>query len=173
MRINMTADADSIRHFSPAPDGTYVLQVVDKKDQASKKGDPQVILEMEIAEGPHMGRKVWHCLTFIPRGQEKQAAPGHGMALHALHAFGLPYNGELNFDSEELIGRTARVNLGTEMYTNKEGVQRHKNVILEFLTDDEPEAKNPQASGAPAKSIKQTIREKNTGEGDGLEDVPF
>jgi len=100
-------------NFSPAPRGIYTLQVADHSDgqrtQGGKNpGTPITKMTCEIADdGEHFGKRVWHNVTWIPRGTGEKANAGHGMAVHFLHAVGLPFDGKFKFAESDLQGRTS------------------------------------------------------------------
>ena len=147
--------------FPPAPRGIYTVQVADFEDGQTKgnpeKGTPvrnKVDLTLEVSDqGDEFGKKVWLTITQIPKG-----APGHGMMVHQLHAFGLALDGNYDFDTAELQGRTARVLLGV---TQKEKVKDGKtylndvNFIEELYTEKHPE---------PADGVLPPPREPRKGE---------
>lgn len=121
------ADADS--NFPVAPDGTIAyLTVVEAKERKTKEsGRDMLELEHLVAEGEYKERvRVWHFLTFIEPG-----AKGHGMTLHALHAYGFNPDGENDYGAEQFLQRTVKVELGVDTYQGK-----RKNVIKKFLIDE-------------------------------------
>lgn len=130
------ADADS--NFPVAPEGTIAyLTVVEngaKERKAKESGRDMLELEMLVSEGEYKEKvRVWHYLTFIEAG-----AKGHGMTLHALHAFGFEAEGENDFGAAQFVGRTVKVELGVDTYQGK-----RKNVIKKFLVEEEPPARKP------------------------------
>jgi hypothetical protein len=167
-RINLTANAaEESGSYEPVPEGEYVLTVIKVTDKTTSTGRDMVNLELAVDEGPYRDRKVWTNVTFIPAGE-----PGHGLMVQALKAFGLPFDGELDFDTSEFEGRTCRAKLVIEPYTDKEGKTKKKNAIptAGFITDKTetpaPAAAQP-ASRAAAAGLKgkTTVKPK--------EEVPF
>ena len=61
--------------FKPAPRGFYMLQIADHSEgektvKGKYPGTPITKFVCEIAnEGEHFGKKVWHNVTWIPRGK--------------------------------------------------------------------------------------------------------
>ena len=98
------------------PEGEYFLtcthvQHLDKSEQPlkSKKGNDMWVLEFTVAEGEHKDRKLWHHLVFIPAG-----APGHGMPLKCLKAFGIDPEGDTDILPEHLEGLTVKARVKVE-----------------------------------------------------------
>ena len=193
VRINYRSDANAENtgqggnaQFSPAPRGVYTLQIADFSDgevtQGGKNpGTPITKLTCEIAdEGEHFGKRVWHNVVWVPRGNGEKANPGHGMAVHFLHAVGLQYDGEFSFEESDLQGRTFRALLGVAAYdkvVNGRTYSNEKNFVEELFTDQHPEPasdelpppRRPRSAGA-AKSAAKPNAEAHQPESD---EVPF
>lgn len=140
-------------NFSPATRGIYTLQVVNHSDgertQGGKNpGTPITKMTCEIADdGEHFGKRVWHNVVWIPRGSGKNANAGHGMAVHFLHAVGLPFDGKFKFNESELQGRTFRALVGVTTYdkiANGRTYTNEKNFIEEIYTESHPEPANDE-----------------------------
>jgi hypothetical protein len=171
-RINLTANAaEESGSYEPVPEGEYVLTVLKVTDKVTSTGRDMVNLEMAIDEGPYRGRKVWSNVTFIPAGEA-----GHGLMVQALKAFGLPFDGELDFDTSDFEGRTCRAKLVIEPYTDtKTGKQKMKNAIptAGFITDksDAPAPKSAAAAHPATRAAAAGLTGKTTVKP--KEEVPF
>lgn len=155
--------------FEPAPRGIYTIQVANYRDGMTQTKRPMVVLECEVAdEGEAFGKKVWLTITQIPKGQK-----GHGIMVHALHAFGLAHDGDLDFDTNDFQGRQARALLGVKPYTKvKDGktYTNDVNYIEALYTDNHPEPEElppapTQKAAASATDGATPVR--------GKEKVPF
>src|SRR5688500_15901133 len=118
MSIKFTGDqaaADADNSYPVAPEGTVAFLTVVKggaKERKASSGRDMLELEMLVSEGEYKEKvRVWHYLTFIEAG-----AKGHGMTLHALHAFGFDPDGENEFSAEAFEGVTVKVELGVDTY---------------------------------------------------------
>lgn len=127
--------------FEPAPRGFYTIQVADTKDGMTTPGKnpsrPMVVLECEIADGPYLGKKVWHTVVQIPAD-----AKGHGIMVHSLHAFGMAHDGDLDFDTDEFQGKTAKALLGVKPFTKIVNGTKYTNMvnyIEELYTENNPQ----------------------------------
>lgn len=171
-------------NFSPAPRGIYTLQVADHSDgqrtQGGKNpGTPITKMTCEIADdGEHFGKRVWHNVTWIPRGTGEKANAGHGMAVHFLHAVGLPFDGKFKFAESDLQGRTFRALLGITTYdkvVNGQTYTNEKNFIEEVYTEAHPEPDELPAPRAQRKDARQTPKDKQAERpgADNEEPVPF
>lgn len=136
--------------FPPAPRGFYEIQVADYTD-GETKGDengngkrPKVDLMCEIsndianlgANSPEFGKRAYVTVTMIPKG-----AKGHGILVHALHAFGLAHDGNLDFDTNEFQGKKAWVLLGVEPRTKEKDGRtfvNEVNVVEALYTENHP-----------------------------------
>ncbi len=182
------AEAESVSgggggNFSPAPRGIYTLQVADHSDgertQGGKNpGTPITKITCEIAdEGEHFGKKVWHNVVWIPRGNGEKANAGHGMAVHFLHAVGLPFDGKFKLSESDFQGRTFRALLGITTYDkvfNGRTYTNEKNFIEELYTKKHPEPANDELP-APRKDARQTLKDKQVAAHGAVseDEVPF
>lgn len=105
--------------FTPALPGEYTMRIVNTTEKTTKQGWDMVNCECEIADGEYAGKKVWHNVVFIPKGNK-----GEGMALHFLHAIGQPYEGEFDTEPLEWIEKTFKAKLIIEK--DLQGVERNK-----------------------------------------------
>ena len=193
-RINYRGDAgaESPRQggqakFQPAPRGIYTLQVADHSDgevtQSGKNlGTPRTKLVCEIADkGAHFGKRVWHNVVWIPRGNGEKPNPGHGMAVHFLHAVGMQYDGDFSFEESDLQGRQFRALLGVTTYdkvVNGKTYTNEKNVVEEVYTERHPEpASTPPPRKDAFKDARELLKHKQPPQGQAEpvndEDIPF
>lgn len=107
MRYQGSAASDPGSTF---PEGDYYLEctaVQDKdkegNDKKSKNGNDMWVLELTVKEGEFAGRKVWHYLVWLPAG-----APGHGMTLRAIHAFGHDPEGDNDYTPDHFLNVTVK-----------------------------------------------------------------
>lgn len=162
-RINYKADANAEQNeqYKPAPRGIYTLQISDYSDGEVTKtgkhpGTPMTKLICEICdEGEHFGKKVWHNVVWVPPGRA-----GHGLAVHFLHAVGLPYDGEFEFDESELQGRRFRALVGVKTYDKINEGQKitcEKNYIEEVYTEKHTEPKTLPIPIKIAEKLKKAV----------------
>ena len=168
-RVNMKANGaeEAGSGFPPIPEGEYYLVVKKVTDGiVASSGRQKANLEFEVGTGPYEGRKIWHTLTFIPEGDA-----GHGLMVQALKALNMPHDGELDFDSQELLGKVCRAKVIIATY---EGKKNNKIDVAGFLTDFDgegkpaaPQAKTPPVERQPAAAGARASAPASTGK------VPF
>ena len=160
MRVQIRADAaEENQGFEPFPEGDYLLECVKVEDKRTRTGRDMVVLELKVSEGPSAGRKLWHNLTLIPAGEK-----GHGFTVAALHAFRLPYDGELDFSTEDFIGRNARAHVAIEEREWEDKVIK-SNKVAYFITGDGHPQLKPQKS--------EPVRERFASKAASEDAVPF
>src|SRR3990167_8281192 len=85
------------------PDGEYELIITNVKETTSKAGDYQVVVDLEVVDGPHKGHKVrFHRVTFFTDPKAKAAF----VAILFLKAIGEPHEGKLDVDPNNWINKT-------------------------------------------------------------------
>lgn len=158
------AEAEGQGNFTPFPAGEYLLVAKEAKtgptkDQRRRKTE----LKCEVVDGQYAGRLIWTTLTWIPKGE-----PGHGIALSALKAMGLPYDGSLRFSAQDLVNRPfkAQVIIDAEYDPSKPTNKVKKFISDQEMLDQEQEfagGKGEQApptrpAAAPARAAAPPVR---------------
>lgn len=140
---NAASDPNSV---IPADEYFLCCTHVQDKDKEgnplkSKKGNDMWVLEMTVHEGPQKDRKLWHYMVFLAAG-----APGHGMTLKSIKAFGIDPEGDIDLLPEHLLNvvvkAKVKVDPGTDEYPEP------KNAIAKWFTPGEL-AKPTAVGGEP------------------------
>ena len=127
--------------FSPLPPAEYVFKCEEAKLGETSTHRKKIDLTLVVDEGEFEGRKVWHTLTFIPKGDA-----GHGLTISCLKAFGLLDPEEpsrIRVNREDFEGRTARARTKIEEYQGK-----NRTKIERWISSEQPAT----APSAPAVS---------------------
>lgn len=134
--------------FEPAPRGFYTIQVADYKEGKTATQRDMITLTCEVAdEGPEFGKKVWHNVTKIPKGEK-----GHGFMVLSLHAFGMVDGSTFDFEPNKFQGQTARALLGVKPLTKVKDGRTYTNMVnfVEALyTANHPEPAELPPAPAP------------------------
>ena len=156
-------------NYTPFPPDRYLLRVLEEKSGMTKESHRvKTDLTLEVDEGPYKGRKMWTTWTAIPAGE-----PGHGLTVQALHAFGLEYDGDLDFDTADFVDRVCEASVEIQAYTDNKGNPRKKNAIPAggYITESSKEsatAAPPKAAAPPPAKAAATRPEEED-----LESCPF
>lgn len=100
-------DANGVQmdKFFTGPDGEYNLKIVDVTPGTTGNGDPKVVVDYEIVDGPSKGLPInYHTITFF----RDKASKGAGITLKFLKAIGEPYEGEFEWNEKNWMGRHVR-----------------------------------------------------------------
>src|SRR6516164_5590981 len=69
------------RSFDPIPAGDYIVQVVESEIRDTKAGTgKQLVLTLEVVDGPFTGRKLWDRLNIVNQSPEAQRISQRSLA---------------------------------------------------------------------------------------------
>jgi hypothetical protein len=105
------------------PEGTYLVKIEDAVEKPSKdEQKQQVNIQVRLSVPDHPNAKpIWHYLPGIsPQDDEEKANTKRLMVCAFLDAFNIPYDD--GFETEDLMGAEATLNLGLEQRDNGEVV---------------------------------------------------
>jgi hypothetical protein len=95
--------------FVTVPPGTYVCKVAEAHPGTTRSGDDRWALRLVVAEGEYTGRQVaWDGLVFSRRGMVR--------VRRVFAAFGLPTEGKVRVEPDDLCGRAALVEVRPAQY---------------------------------------------------------
>lgn len=168
-------------NFTAAPRGVYWLQIVEAKltktgPNAKNPGVPMLQFVLEVADDDArdaLGKKVWHNVTLIPRGNGEKAAGGHGIAVHWFKATKMRMDGKpfkiedfLEQDHSMVQGFLEEDSYTKGQYTNA------SNKLVQVYTDTHPAPTSeaewpepPKKKAAPAAGAQRSQAE--------MDEVPF
>ena len=91
MDFNPAEVPEDERSFDPLPAGDYTMQVIDSEIKATKanNGDQQLVLTLEVIDGPFSNRRVWDRLNIRNHNADAQRIAQRGLADLCL-AVGIP-----------------------------------------------------------------------------------
>ena len=93
-RYNMDGVSED-GYVDAIPAGVYRLRIAKVKPDTSKAGDEMWTLELKVAEGEHKGHMIWDRLVFT--------AKGAGRIKMMFKQLGLPVEGEVNFETSDIL----------------------------------------------------------------------
>jgi hypothetical protein len=108
------SEHDEGGNFEKLPEGEYVFQITDFKENdkngnpaVTKAGDPMVNLTLEVLTPVEFeGKKIWHNVIFFQA--TSPSIKGIGMTRHFLHCCNLTWEGDLETDPNDFIGKKIR-----------------------------------------------------------------
>ena len=121
-RIDVGTSIDSIKDegFQPVPAGAYPVKVEVAQVQDNKAGDAKLLyMEYSVQDGEHVGRKLFDRLSLKEKALWKLK--------RFLTAANVPYEGA-GFDTEDVLGATLTVQVGTREYNGRLG-----NDVLDYV----------------------------------------
>lgn len=106
MKVNFDEVGD-VESFTSVPEGTYVCAIREVRESVTRDGSPRWWYRLEVVEGDHAGRTAaWDGVSFSDKGMSR--------VKFVLAALGFATDGEVEIDSQDLVSRTARVELVLE-----------------------------------------------------------
>jgi Protein of unknown function (DUF669) len=114
--------ADNVSDFVTVPAGTYVCRVDDVRTGTTRAGDERWGLRLVVAQGTHVGRQAaWDSLVFSNRGRAR--------ARLVFLALGLPAKGRVQVGPDDVVGRSAMVEVRPVEYPSPTGETIRRNEV--------------------------------------------
>jgi hypothetical protein len=121
MEIDFDAVGE-VNDFVTVPAGTYLCRVTEVRTGTTKSGDERWSLRLQVAEGQHVGRQAaWDSVVFSSRGRAR--------ARLVFVALGLPSRGKVRVVPDDLVGRTALVDVRPVEYPSPTGEVVRRNEV--------------------------------------------
>jgi hypothetical protein len=120
MKINF-AEVQNASEYEPVPDGSYVVEIEDVEETATKNGDDMFRLKHRVIEGDQKGRCVF---DNVPLTQA--AWPRLKLILESV---GVEVSGEVDVVPSLLVGRRCRVEVRTTSFVDKKGKEAKRNEV--------------------------------------------
>lgn len=100
---------DNVSDYVTVPPGTYLCRVTQAVRGTTRKGDERWGICLTVAEGEFIGRQAaWDGLVFSERGTAR--------VRRVLTALGLPSEGRVQVEPEDLVGRQAFVTVKPDRF---------------------------------------------------------
>jgi hypothetical protein len=113
---------DRTTDYVQVPAGSYVCRIDDIRPGTTRAGDERWAVLLTVADGPHVGRvAAWDSLVFSIRGRAR--------ARMVLKALGLPAQGRVQIEPDDLRGRTAIVDVRPVEYMTPSGDTVRRNEV--------------------------------------------
>lgn len=141
-------DVENLPDYVTVPAGTYLCKVAEVRPGVTRSGDERWGLRLVVAEGEYTGRlAAWDGITF--------SAKGRARARRVLAALGLPHEGRVEIQPEDVAGRSALVTIRPSEYPdpNTGDVVRRNEVPYDGyrrVPDDEDKVPGSPVPGSPA-----------------------
>lgn len=119
--------------YEVLPEGTYTFDIQEATGKTSNNGDPLINIKLVVAEGEFKGKFVWDNIL-IP-SPDSPAAKILGRTKHFLHCIGQPFEGDIEWDSDDWGWQKVQARV-----THEAPNQYHsyvKAVIAEYILSEE------------------------------------
>jgi len=145
-------NSGQITDFTTVPAGAYLCRIAEVRDRQSRAGDTMWSIRLVVTEGEFTGRMAaWDNLVFSNRGLNRVKS--------ILVALGLPSDGTVDLNPEDLMEKEVFVEVRPADYHSPEGVMTRRNEI--------------PYDGYRALARKQDPETKSGSRGRVDEDMPF
>ncbi len=125
MRFDFSS-IDDVESFVSVPAGIHPVRVAEVRDGRARDGSVRWTFRLEVIDGEHAGRTAaWDSLTWSDRGIYR--------VKKVLAALGLDVNGEVEIDTQDLVGLRARVLVQPEEREDPVTGQRQVRMRVPYL----------------------------------------
>lgn len=113
---------DEVMDFTSVPSGDYLCRVAEVRTGTTRAGDVRWSVRLEVAAGHYVGRMAaWDSLVFTKRGRARVRA--------IFKALSLPHTGKVHVEPDDLVGRTARIEIRPTEYASPTGEVVRRNEV--------------------------------------------
>lgn len=136
-RYDSTGIDPNAKKYPLIPDGWFPFRIVEAEAGTSKSGYPMVTVKckcldlLQSEKGP-----IAHWVVFLPKGK-----PGDGMNVHFRKSIKVPWEGDVEVDTNDWLGKTFMGKVVTEEYN---GNMNNKFKSISPMRDGEPVAKESE-----------------------------
>ena len=121
MQIDLDDDA-GMTDYVTVPSGTYLCEIDDVRLGTTRAGDARWGIRLVVAEGEFVGRQAaWDGLVFSTRGRAR--------VRRVLAALGLPSQGIVDIEPDQLRGRRALVEVRPSEFEHPSGAVIRRNEV--------------------------------------------
>jgi len=157
-RIKVVA-SQSNAAWKPLPKGTYDFAITSVEEKTTKNDNPQIVLKLEVIDGPHAGKKATHFVVvnektggFVKELVEATAIDAEVTQLDEINAEdGKPFI-EVDFDADDLAGANFRADASVYEHEGQERnrLTRLRPVGTEVSTSGGAKVAAPAVTRSPA-----------------------
>jgi len=120
------SDVEDIESFVSIPEGEHLCRVAEIREGTSRDESARWSLRLEVVDGDLSGRTAgWDSLTWSQRAVHR--------VKHVLDAFGFETDGQIDVDSQELIGCEAYVTFREEEWEDPQTGRRQVRLCVPFI----------------------------------------
>jgi hypothetical protein len=120
------SEVEDVETFISVPEGEHLCRVAEVREGMARDESPRWSLRLEVAAGDCAGRTAgWDSITWSSRGVNR--------VKHVLEALGFSASGQLEIQSEELLGRQARVLFQEEEWEDPASGRRQRRLGVPFI----------------------------------------
>lgn len=116
-RVN-TAGIMESGTFNIVPEGRYYARIAEVVPGKSQAGDPMFSVKLLIVAGESQDSWLWDNIVI----SDNPNSPGYkilGRSKHFLHCIGEPYEGEIDYDTENWIDKEVEIKVYHDSYKGK------------------------------------------------------
>lgn len=148
--------ADRTSDFVTVPAGTYLCRVAEVRAGLTRAGDERWSMRLVVAEGEHTGKQAaWDSVVFSTRGRSR--------ARIVFAALGLPSNGRVQVEPNDLEGKQCLVQIRPAEYASPSGETIRRNEVpydgYRSVPEQEDDPSPPQRRRAGNRSADVTSEE--------------
>ncbi len=115
-------DREQVTDYISVPEGTYLCRVVEVRERQTRNDDALWALRLVVVEGEFTGRDAtWDNLVFSSRGLNR--------VKRVFTALGLPVDGKIQIDPEDVQGKEVFVTVRPAEYLSAEGSMVRRNEV--------------------------------------------
>ena len=135
-KIIDTTEIKESGNFELVEEGIHYARIDEIQESITENGDDMITVKLVIVSGVSQDLWCWDNIVI----SDNPNSPGYkilGRSKHFLHCINEPYEGKIEVDTDEWIGKKIQIEVYQDEFINKKGRKSKKAKVKNYLISEE------------------------------------